>query len=147
MAGDTFQKFKSSFNRGVTAISIKTSSSLEKVKIKTHIESIHSEIDRLLSAAGETAYSLWESESLDLTPLREQFSVIRQKKEEIKQLEIEYDSIDERDNQILGNQTPEDAVAPPPAAEPAAEIVCPNCGSAYTTPVKFCRKCGTKLAE
>lgn len=150
MAGDTFQKFKSSFNRSVTAISIKTSSSLEKVKIKTHIESINSEIERLVATAGETAYTLWESGSLDLSSLNEQFSMIKQKKEEIAQLEIEYDSIDERDNQILGNQTPEDVVAPPPAqpaAGPVAGIVCPNCGSNYATPVKFCRKCGTKLAE
>ncbi len=56
-------------------------------------------------------------------------------------------TIDERDNQILGNQVPEEVVAPPPAAEPVAGIVCPNFGSNYTTPVKFCRKCGNKLAE
>lgn len=147
MAGDTFQKFKASFNRGVTAISIKTSSSLEKVKIKTHIESINSEIERLVAAAGKTAYTLWESGNLDLSSLSEQFSMIKQKKEEIAQLETEYDSIDERGNQILGTQAPEEAVTHSSATEPMAGIICPNCGSNYTTPVKFCRKCGTKLTE
>ena len=27
------------------------------------------------------------------------------------------------------------------------KMVCPNCGTGYETPVKFCRKCGTKLME
>lgn len=147
MAGDTFQKFKSSFNRGVTAISIKTSSSLEKVKIKTHIESINSEIERLIATAGETAYMIWESGESDFSSLSEQFTLIKQKKEEIAQLENEYASIDERDNQILGTQTSEETAASNPVAEVAEGITCPNCGSNYTTPVKFCRKCGHKLQE
>ena len=147
MAGDTFQKFKSSINRGVTAISIKTSSSLEKVKIKTHIESINSEIERLIVAAGETAYTIWESGELDIPSLNEQFSLIKQKKEEIALLESEYASIDERDNQILGTQVPDETVSTPPVTESVVGITCPNCGANYTTPVKFCRKCGNKLQE
>ena len=147
MAGDTFQKFKSSFNRGVTAISIKTSSSLEKVKIKTHIESINSEIERLIVAAGEAAYTIWESGESDISSLREQFNLIKQKKEEIAQLENEYASIDERDNQILGTPAPDKAPAPSTISEPVVGITCPNCSANYANPVKFCRKCGYKLQE
>ena len=147
MAGDTLQKFKSSFNRGVAAISIKTSSSLEKVKIKTHIDSLSSEIERLIAAAGETAYTIWDSGETDFSSLGEQFSLIKQKKEEIKQLEDEYSSIDERDNQILGTSGHEEPVAPLSTSDPVVGITCPNCGSNYTTPAKFCRKCGQKLQE
>ena len=146
MAGDTLQKFKTSFNRGVTAISLKTSSSLEKVKIKTHIDSISTEIERMISNVGETAYSIWNSGETDFSSLNEQFSAIKQKREEIEQLQSEYLSIDERDNQILGTSSAE-VPAPAAPAEQAVGIVCPNCGSNYSSPVKFCRKCGQKLQE
>ena len=35
---NTFSKLKSSLDRGITTISVKTSSSLEKAKVNTHIE-------------------------------------------------------------------------------------------------------------
>ena len=84
MATDRFNKLKSSLNRGVTAISIKTSSSLEKAKIKTHIESIRAEIERMTLHAGESAYGLWESGSSDYSSLDEEFALIKKKKEEIR---------------------------------------------------------------
>lgn len=146
MAGDAFQKFKSSLNRGVTTVNVKTSSSLEKMKIKTHIESINTELRRLVASVGEAAYQVWTTEEKDFTTLYAQFETIRQKREEIDRLNEEYGSIDERDSQILGTQVQE---AAPQPQEPAAvgEIVCPNCGARYAGPVRFCRKCGTKLQE
>lgn len=142
MAGDTFQKFKSSFNRGVTAISVKTSSSLEKVKIKTHIESINNEIQRTMSSIGQSAYDIWASGSQDFTPLQEQFVLVKQKREEIQKLQEEYNAIDERDSQILGTAGAEE----PQAAEPKpGEVVCPNCGASCAPTAKFCRQCGHNL--
>ncbi len=139
MAGDAFQKMKSSFNRGVTAISVKTASSLEKAKIKTHMESIQMEIGRLMASAGETGYGLWEAGDPDLGPVEAIFETIRQKKQEILQLQEQYQAIDVRDSQILGNVQEET-----PVEEPGGGI-CPNCGAEYMTPAKFCRKCGQKL--
>ena len=147
MASETFNKFKSSLNRGVTAISIKTSSSLEKAKIRTHIESIKLEIDRLIVTIGELAYEIWEKGESDFSSLNEQFDLIKQKKEEILQLENEYESIDERDNQILGASNTDKPSAPQTMPEEAAGIVCPNCGTAYANPVRFCRRCGYKIEE
>lgn len=145
MASETFNRFKSSLNRGVTAISIKTSSSLEKAKIRTHIESIKSEIDRLIVTIGESAYEIWEKGESDFSSLNEQFDLIKQKKEEILQLEYEYESIDERDNQILGASNTDKSSAPQTIPEEAAGIICPSCGTAYANPVRFCRKCGYKI--
>lgn len=144
---DTLQKFKSSLNRGVTAISLKTSSSLEKAKIKTHIDSLTTEAERALSAAGEAAYGIWEAGETDYSALAEQFTLVQQKRQEIAQLQQEYDTIDARDNQILGTTPP--PPAPPAGGDAAAgvSIVCPNCGSVYNTPVRFCRKCGNRLME
>lgn len=141
MANDAFQKIKSSLNRGVTAISLKTSSSLEKAKIKTHIESIKSEIEKAISAVGQAAYTRWENGETDFSVLNEQFAQIKQKKEEIVALESECAAIDERDSQILGTAGGDTA------APESGGTICPSCGSIYSTPVKFCRKCGQKLAE
>lgn len=144
MAGDAFQKFKSSLNRGVTTISVKTSSSLEKAKIKTHIETIQSEIQQLKLSIGELAYTKWLNNDADDSQLIEHYISIQQKNGEIEKLNEELASIDARDNQILGNMAAEEAAA---ASEADFAMVCPNCGTGYETPVKFCRKCGTKLME
>lgn len=142
MAGDTFQKFKSSFNRGVTAISVKTSSSLEKVKIKTHIDSINNEIQRTMSQIGQTAYNIWASGSQDFSSLQEHFVSVQQKKEEIQKLQEEYNAIDERDSQILGTAGAEEVQ---PAEPKPDEKVCPKCGAICAATAKFCRKCGQNL--
>lgn len=140
---DAFENLKSAWNRGITTISVKTSSSLEKSKIKTHIDSLARDIEKDLQTAGEAAYKIWESGSEDFTPLYERFEATKRKQEEIARLNEELASIDVRDNQILGTAT---------AAERQEEVAapkfaCTNCGAQYDAPVKFCRKCGTKLAE
>jgi hypothetical protein len=145
MAGDAFQKIKSSINRGVTTISIKTSSSLKKVKIRTHIDTISTKIQRLIYGAGEVAYEVWESGSSDFSVLDEKFSAIKQMKSEIARLEIEYESIDKRDNKVLGTPSADVTTASDPVVAQVEDLTCSNCGLNYTTPAKFCKKCGNKL--
>ena len=58
MAGDTFQKIKDSTSRAITKISVKTSSSLEKSKIKMHIESLTKEIQKMFADIGEEVVHL-----------------------------------------------------------------------------------------
>ena len=142
MAGDAFNKLKSSVNRGVTAINIMTSSSLEKAKIKTHIESINSEIQKLTMIVGESVYGLWVEGKTDCSSLNDVFESIRQKKEEIDKLNEEYEQIDARSSQILGTAQAEPAAI---AVEDAAKVICPSCGAQYGAGAKFCRKCGTKI--
>ncbi|MBQ8797281.1 MAG: zinc-ribbon domain-containing protein [Oscillospiraceae bacterium] len=138
---DAFQNLKSALNRGITTINVKTSSSLEKSKIKTHIESLTRDIERDISAAGEAAYKLWADNSQDYSSLESYFETIKSKYDEIARLSEQLNSIDDRDNQILGNTAPEtrEVIAP--------KFVCTNCGAQYENPVKFCRKCGNKMAE
>ena len=139
MAGDALEKLKSSFNRGITTISVKTSSSLEKSKIKTHIESLTRDIERDIRLVGEAAYKIWSTQDGDFAVLNERCAAIKSKQEEIERLNEELASIDERDNQILGTtERPEEA---------APKFICTNCGAQYDSPVKFCRKCGNKMAE
>lgn len=141
MAADAFSKL-------ITTISVKTSSSLEKSKIKMHIENLEKEIDQLIRAAGEEGYNLWESGSSDTNSLKEKFKAIQERKEQIQQLNAKMGEIDELDSQILGAKKQEEAAvvaAPAPAAPAAGTAFCPGCGTQYTAPAKFCRKCGRNL--
>ena len=140
MANDAFQNFKSSVNRGITSISVKTSSSLEKSKIKTHMDSLEAEGQKLLMSIGETAFSVWQSGSMDYQAITELCVALQQKKDEIVKLSEELSSIDARDEQILGTAK-QQAAAPAPDAQPT----CPSCGAPHDPAAKFCRKCGFKL--
>lgn len=164
MAGNTFQKFKSSVNRGITTISVKTSSSLEKSKIKTHIDTINREIQRKISIVGEDAYNIWLGNNEDFSSLYETFEEIKNKYNEIEELKEQLVYIDQRDNEILGTAVKENAPKteviaaeePEAAAEENVKVeeqkeeqpkkrFCRNCGTPYEGQVKFCRNCGIQM--
>lgn len=90
---------------------------------------------------------LWESGCCDVSPLNEQFSVIRQKKEEIARLEMEYAAIDQREVKFFGTQASKETAAFLPTEEPVEGIACPSCGSGYVKQVRFCKVCGIRLME
>lgn len=139
---DAFQKIKSSVNRSITTISVKTSSSLEKSKIKTHIESLEREIEKTYFAVGQAAYAIWDKGETDYSSLDERFASIKSKYAEIEELKAELTSIDDRDSQIFGTN-----VAPVEPESAAHKIYCSNCGAEYEELPKFCRKCGNKMGE
>ena len=139
---DAFEKLKSSFNRSVTAVSVKTSGSLEKAKLKTQIDALTSDVQRMMPALGEAFYLMWQKGDTDYSKLYEHLEVIRQKKEEIVALNAECAAIDQRNNQIIGSAA--ENVVPTGSALVAGNI-CPNCRSSYPENAKFCRKCGYKL--
>lgn len=141
MSGDAFTKFGDSMSRAITKISVKTSSSLEKSKIKMHIESLTKDVQKMLTDVGEEVYALWLNGESSNQSLAEKLEAVKQKKKEIEQLSIELASIDDRDNEILGTkieEVKEESVIP-------SKPCCPNCGSECDASAKFCRKCGYKL--
>ena len=140
MAGDVFQKVGDSVNRAITKISVKTSSSLEKSKIKLHIESLTNELQKMLQNVGTHVYTMWLNGQTSDPQLIAKLEVIKQKKEEIDRLTAELAAIDDRDDEILGNKS---AVQPQPAAPQKPH--CPGCGSECEASAKFCRKCGCQL--
>lgn len=104
MAGG-FDKFMSSVNRGITTINVKTSSSLEKAKIKTHIDTLNSEIAKLFSLTGEMSYYKWKNSSEDLADVYANFEIIKKKFEEIEELKTEMNRVDEKSSEILGGNS------------------------------------------
>lgn len=127
---------KESFSKGLTAINVKTSTFLEAKKIQTYISTLNNEIEALQKEIGRRAYEDWEKNgSISLSNIGEQLMEISKKKETIAQQKIAAEELEKKEQQILGtadNQKP-------------SKIFCPNCGQSYDGPVKFCRKCGTKL--
>ena len=132
---DAFQKLKNSVNRGITTISVKTSSSFEKTTINTHIETVKNEIIKLTSKLGEDVYNGWLNGEESVLAYSETLEEIKLKITEIDNLNGELKRIDERSNSILGVNN----------KEVAGPCFCPNCGTRYDSPVKFCRKCGNKM--
>ena len=148
---DVFSKLKSSVNRSITAINVKTSSSLEKSKIKTHIETLNKDVEILYNAIGEGAYRIWAGGKGDLSLLTAQFQNVKQKLDEIEGLNKELQAIDERDNEILNGtesqtQPVQIIIDPTLQAQPSVRF-CPKCGTRYDVPVKFCKTCGSKIGE
>lgn len=142
MTGNAFQKFGDSMNHAITRLSVKTSSSLEKSKIKMHIESLTKEVQKMFMDIGEEVYAQWLNGEISVEPMMGKLEVIAQKKNEMEQLSRELEAIDDRDNEILGTkveikQKSEDVIF--------QKTSCPNCGSERDPAAKFCRRCGYKL--
>lgn len=138
---DAFEKFKNSINRGVTVVSMKTSTSLEKARIKSQIDKLNDEIQRMMTAVGEAVYLMWSKGDTNFSKLNDHLQVITQKKEEIVALNTESAALDQRNCKILDNAADENGVS-------GADIVgnvCPGCNTTYAEGAKFCRKCGYKL--
>lgn len=141
MAGDAFRKFGDSMSHAITKISVKTSSSLEKSKIKMHIESLTKDVQKIQADVGEDVYILWLQGEFSNQSLTEKLEAVKQKKNEIEQLTIDLAAIDDRDNEILGTKV--DAFQTPSTSED--KLHCSVCGSECEPAAKFCRKCGNKL--
>lgn len=125
-----------SFSKGLTAINVKTSSFLEAKKIQTYIATLNSEIEALEKEIGSAIYEQWdETGDVSLQLIGEQLMMIRQKQQTIAEQTRAAEELAKKEQEILGTGD---------SAKPG-RIFCPNCGQAYDTPAKFCRKCGTKL--
>lgn len=142
MAYDTFSKLNDSMTRALTKISVKTSSSLEKSKIRMHIESLTRETEKMLMDIGGDVYSLWLQGDFSTQSLVEKLDTVKQKKEAIEQLITELAAIDERDSEILGTAA---ASGPQEESSASENPCCPSCGFEYDADAKFCRRCGHKL--
>lgn len=132
MSGNNmFDKFKTSFNKGVENISNKTSSSLEKVRIKNNIDDLKKDVDVLYKTIGGMVHFKHVNKDTDYSEILFNLESIDSKLAEIEVLELELKEIDERNKEIADNS--------------GSKIICPNCSAEYESEVKFCSKCGTKL--
>lgn len=91
-------------DQGFNVLKEKGSLTLEKAKLKSQIESINSEINKLMRSVGEIVYSQWENDSNEPISLEEKFAEIKQKKNEIQELNLKIEEIESQEEQLsLGN--------------------------------------------
>lgn len=145
MNDNRLQKIKTSWNKGVTTISLKTSLALEKAKINTHIDSVQKEIDSLYFEVGNLSYKIWQDNLNDFSVLNDYFNSISAKLKEQEILRQEIAKIEDQSNRILGENLISDNNTD--KFEFTDKRVCPNCGIEINANANFCRKCGYKLKE
>lgn len=102
MAGDTFGKFKDSFNRGIASIGAKASNSVEKSNLKRQLEAYNKEAEALIAELGRKAYGMWNSGSADFESLESDFQAIKAKYEAVQATFTELKAIEERE--AMANQ-------------------------------------------
>lgn len=140
MATNIFKKVLDTTNTTITKIGVKTSSSIEKSKLKMHIDALDKQVDDLLRQIGEDVFSLWvdgtDISQVDKTKLEE----VRCKKAEIEQMMIQLEQISKRDDEILGKKTENDT-----NDVSDEKVICPNCNIEYSKTARFCGKCGHEL--
>lgn len=140
MKSTPIDTMKSKLNKGITMVTVKTNSSVEKAKINTHMETVHKEMERLKQELGNKVFILWEADNFDMDKVQADLEQIREKKDTLKELQMQLDAIDEQANAILGSAEN--------AAPPMQDVCfCANCGSRYEQKINFCVKCGNQIGQ
>lgn len=139
MEQNAFDMVKAKINKGITTVSLKTNSSVEKAKINTHMESLKAEVDKLKMDIGQKTFVFWNTGNFTLDKIEPELRAVKEKQEVLHDLQHQLMEIESRDKEILGQMESGGT------ANQAEQIFCPNCGTGYAAKVNFCVKCGCKL--
>lgn len=96
--GNTFKKFKSSLNKGISTISTMTSNTIEKSKLNTQIDTLEKDIQKIYMSIGEDAYLDWKTDPNKYLEFTKDFEEVVESMEKIQELTIKLNSIGEEDN-------------------------------------------------
>lgn len=129
-----FQKIKSTIDKGVTVVSVKSGTFIEMNKINALIENHQKEINELSENLGKSIYEQWAKEAIDYKMVGTRCAVMKEKYEEIAKLEEQKKQIENEKNQILGEN-----------AQIAGTPTECSCGFKNQTGDRFCGYCGKKL--
>lgn len=131
---DSFEKIKNKINKGMVTVSSKTTSTIEKTKIKTRIASVQNDIELMYASLGDLTYKMWINNDHNFGNFDEKCNMIKAKQEELARLNDEIRQVEEKEKQTIEEAS-------------AYRVFCSNCGAEYDHPVKFCAKCGNKIGE
>lgn len=134
----TIDVMKSKINKGLTTVSVKTSSSMEKAKLNIYMESVQSEIKKSKQELGHKVYDLWEKDSFELREIENELQVIKEKQSVVDDLQKQIQNIDEQANSILGTADKKEV-------QEAEGCTCAECGAVYAEKINFCVQCGNKI--
>lgn len=139
---------KQGISKQITKLNMKTSTFLEENKIRTYIATLEADIQELKMKAGENGYTMWSAGRFDVGQLELLYQEIALKQRQIQEQEQQMKELIVKNQQVLGQGTPEvphSTAAPVPPAPAGNVVFCPKCGEACAPTVNFCKKCGNKL--
>ena len=132
------EKLKSSIDKGVAAVSVKSESLVESSRIRTTISNTQRNMDEAIRQLGVSFYNSWVNADLDVDKLKAECERIKAMGDEIENLKARLEKIKEEENQILGNQKKA-------APEPGKANFCTGCGKRLEPGARFCNECGTPV--
>jgi hypothetical protein len=136
----TIDAMKSKINRGITTVSVKTSSSMEKAKLGVYMETVQNDMKKMKQELGCKVYDLWEKDSFEFEEIQADLQAIKEKQTVVDDLQKQIQNIEEQVNSILQKDR---------SIEELVEegCVCSSCGSTYARKINFCVKCGNKIMK
>lgn len=127
---------KATFDKGITAASVKSGALVESSRTRTAITSTQKRMDEELSALGVLYFNGWVSNQLSQEALDEKCRQIKELQTELVSLQTRLEQIKEEENQALNAQK----------KDPAGDVIfCVNCGRQLNSSAKFCDACGTPV--
>lgn len=129
---------KEGLTKGLATINVKTSNFMEENKLKTHITTLETEIEKLKLSIGETIYLAWDKGENGLDNCVPAMENIKKKYETITELKREIASLEEKEKEILGSSVD--------GGMQAGQKFCTKCGNPLLENAKFCTKCGNPTA-
>lgn len=127
---------KATFDKGITAASVKSGALVESSRTRTAITSTQKRMDEELSALGVLYFNGWVSNQLSQEALDEKCRQIKELQTELVSLQTRLEQIKEEESQALNAQK----------KDPAGDVIfCVNCGRQLNSSAKFCDACGTPV--
>ena len=143
------EKLRSTFDRGIATVSVKSESMVEMSRIKSQIQNLQRQQAALTTQLGGEMYEMWKAGEMNRERFQEVCSEIYACEQAIAEQNRRMEQVRAEEQQLLGTPpAAQPAASAQPAAQPqAAGAFCPNCGTQNPDSAKFCVGCGTKLGE
>lgn len=132
--------FKSTLEKGITTLNVKTNNFMEESKCKTYIATLEKEINALKLSIGNSVYDNWTNNEDVMNGIEEFLQKIKEKEQEIRVQEERIRQLSVEEKQILGVTDDRTGMA-----EDA--VYCSQCGAKNASNFKFCVKCGASLKD
>lgn len=137
------EKLKSTFDRGIATVSVKSESMVEMSRIKSQIQGLQKQQAALISQLGGEMYEMWKAGTMNRERFEQVCGDISAVEQSIDELNRRMEQVRAEEQQLLGTQPAASAQAAPQTPG----LFCPSCGAKNQAGARFCVNCGSKLGE
>ncbi|MBQ9459321.1 MAG: zinc ribbon domain-containing protein [Oscillospiraceae bacterium] len=132
------EKLKGTFDKSVTAVSVKSETLVESSRVRSQIATAQKNLDAGLAALGSTLYNNWLAGDVQMEALTAECERLKAFADEIEGHKARLEQIKQEESKLLG--TKKSASAP-------AAVFCTNCGAKLSPGTRFCNECGTQVKQ